>query len=263
MDERRVWTAEQLEALETFRSRNDAAGDPALASMAETLAKDPELAQRLDCVLKWDARLTEAMRDVPVPPALAEQIIQSLDDMSPRPMPAPDAAHINRRSRRGAWITVAAGIGVAAVLIAVTVFGRVPSMSPERLRSIACDRSMANQGIRPPGSLVTSRSFPDRFPYSPELFFFPQTRWRRITDFDRAEAVAYDIPLGPGQNATLYVVRCRSGSLPRAVPSTPQTRTPYLAISAWQGDGVVYVVVVEGDDPAYRAILKSRPQGLT
>lgn len=263
MDERRMWTAEQLEALEMLRSRDEAAGDPALGPIAEALTNDPELAQRLDSILTWDARLAEAMRDVAVPPGLAGQILQNLEDASPSPVPAPVAASRNRRGRRFAWFSVAAGIGVAAVLIAVAVVRGLPEMNPEGLRSIARDRSMANLGNPPTGWTASERSFPERFPYSRELFSSPQARWRGIGDFNPAEAVAYDIPLGNGRKATLYVVRCRSDApLPTRVPSVPQMQTLGLAVSAWQGDGVVYVVVVEGDERDYRAILKSRLHGL-
>ncbi len=263
MDERRKWTAEQLEALEVFRSRDEATGDPALAPLAEALANDPELSHRLDSILTWDAQLAEAMRDVAIPPGLAGQILQSLEDATPRPVPAPVAASRNRRGRRFAWFSVAAGIGVAAALIAVVVFRSLPEMNPEGLRSIARDRSMANLGSLPAGWTAGERSFPERFPYSRELFSSPQARWRWVADFAPAEAVAYDIPLGNGRKATLYVVRCRSDApLPTRVPSVPQMQTLGLAMSAWQGDGVVYVVVVEGDQRDYRALLKSSFHGL-
>lgn len=264
MDERRMWSAEQLEAIETFRSKDEATSDAALLSMAEALAQDAELSHRLDCVLKWDARLSEAIRDVPVPTGLAEQIIRNLEESGQCPTATPTAASVNRPRRRGTWITAAAGIGAAAVLIAVAILGRLPHMSPDRLRDIALDQFTTNQGNGPTGTLVSAQNVPARFPYSSDLFVLPGTRWRSITGFDRARGVAYDIPLRPGQKATLYVVRCRSSTpIPTRVPLVPQMWTRGLAVSAWQGNGVVYVVVVEGEEPAYRALLKSRPYGLT
>ncbi len=251
-----------METLEALRSKDEAASQPGFASMAEALARDPGLAQRLDAILAWDARLVEAMRDVPVPPGLAEQILQGLEDAGERPTrTAGGVAGRSWRRRRFAWAAVAAGIGVAAVVIAAVMLNRLPTMSPEWLRSVARDRSVVTRGTPPTGA--TAESPPDRFPYSTDLLFPDGVQWRRVADFDRAEAVAYDIPMRPGQKATLYVVRCRSDApLPTRVPGTPQMRTQGLAVSAWQGAGVVYVLVVEGDEADYGRILKSRAQGL-
>ena len=67
MDERSKWTQEQLEILELLRSKDEAGTDPALMSAAKAVEDCPELAQRLERIQGWDARILEAMQDVPRP----------------------------------------------------------------------------------------------------------------------------------------------------------------------------------------------------
>jgi hypothetical protein len=263
MDERPKWTPEQLEMLEMLRSKGDAAVDPALASTAKALEEAPELAQRLERILEWDIRVSEAMSDVSVPPALAEQIIQSLEAPSARPLPGLAPPLASGRARRLAWSTVATCVGLAVILIAVVMLRSVPTLDEERIRSIAGERFVQNQADLPAGTSVTPNNFPARFPYSPDLVNVPGTRWRHIPDFDGAGAFAYDVPLGANK-ATVYVVRCRSNALlPQRPPTFPRTSTQGIVIGVWRGDGVVYVAVVAGGEAAYRALLRSTFHPLT
>lgn len=263
MDEAPKWTSEQLELLETLRSKDEVARAPALAPLAAALEKDPELAQRLDRVLKWDARLTDAIAEVAVPFGLAEKILGNLE-CSNLPSPRVDATAPQKRPRsRRRWVLAATGVAAAVLMVASVLLNGLPSMSPETLLSMARDRFLGNQANEPNGTLLATESPPERFPFSPDLIQLPGTRWRSVSEFAPSEAVAYDVPLGAGQKATLYAVRCRANApLPSRPPASPSMRTQNLAIAAWQGDGLVYVVVVEGGDPAYRAILKSLPQRL-
>jgi hypothetical protein len=263
MDEHPKWTTEQLEILETLRSGDAVDVDPALASTSEALKQDPSLAERLERTLDWDARVSEAIQDVPTPQGLAEQILDRLDASLDQPSPAPEPRR--SRSRRRRWVALATGAGLVAVLLIVGVLGQsLPEMSGDELRSIARDRFVGNQEDPPPrGSLLSQVAPPARFPISPDLRDMPGTRWNDdVLDFNHAKALAYDIPLRPAQKATLYVVRCRSQSLPQRPPSPPQFRTLGLVIAAWQADGLAYVLVVEGSEgisaeDAYRQLLKS------
>ena len=263
MDEAPKWTSEQLELLETLRSKDEVARDPALAPLAEALEENPELAQRLDRILLWDARLTDAIGDVPVPFGLADKILGNLECSTP-PSPrgetlAPEGWPHSRRR----WMLAAAAVAAAVMVVAAVLLKGLPSMDRETLLSMARDRFLENQANEANGTLLATGNAPERFPFSPDLIQLPGTRWRSVSDFGRAEAVAYDVPLVAGKKATLYVVRCRpDGPLSSNPPGSPSMRTQGLAIAAWQGDGLVYVVVVEGGDPAYRAILKSLPQRL-
>lgn len=262
MDERSKWTPEQLEILETLRCEGDTEGDPALAA----LQQDPDLVHRLAQIREWDGRISDVIHDVAVPTGLAEQILEKLDPSDERPIRAATLPRPKSRSRR--WLAVT-GVGLAIVLLIVGVLGQsLPKITPETLRSIARDRFVESQGNEPAGLAVRENNGSDRFPYSRDVVDIPGKLWRSIPSFRRAKAEAYDLPLGPSQKATLYVVRCRSDGLPQRPPRQPQLQTQGLAITAWQADGFAYVVVVEGREgvsaeATYRLLLKSMSQQLT
>jgi hypothetical protein len=98
---------------------------------------------------------------------------------------------------------------------------------------------------------------PDAYPTDPDfdVRHFPTIRWRSIRSFLGRRGVAYDIG-GPGTpRASLYVVQCAVSGLPSAVPPQPASTTRGLAIGAWQRDGLLYVLVVEGGPGIYRQLL--------
>lgn len=267
MDERSKWTPEQLEILEILRSKEEASSDPALIPTARSLEDCPEMAERLERIQKWDVRISEAMHDVVPPPGLAEQILQSLEPSVDRPVPA--SAPRQTRHRRRRWMVIGTGVGLAIALLVVAVLGRpLPNIAPEALCSIARDRFVQDQTIEAPGLDVAENTPSDRFPYSQDLIEVPGTRWQSVPSFQRAKTVAYSIPLGSNQKATLYVVRCRSNRLPQRPPRNPQLQTQGLAIATWQADDVVYVAVVEGNGrvsgvETYRLLIRATGQQLT
>ena len=267
MDERSKWTPEQLEILEILRSKEGASSDPALSSTARALEDCPEMAQRLERIQKWDVRISEALHDVAPPPGLAEQILQSLEPPVDGPVPAPVPSQTRHRRRR--WMVIGTGVGLAIALLVVALLGQpLPNIAPEALCSIARDRFVQDRNIEAPGLDVAENTPSDRFPYSHDLIEVPGTRWQFVPSFQRAKTVAYSIPLGPNQKATLYVVRCHSNRLPQRPPRFPQLQTQGLAIAAWQANDVVYVAVVEGNDtvPAeatYRLLIRASSQQLT
>ena len=60
----------------------------------------------------------------------------------------------------------------------------------------------------------------------------------------------------PGEGrAVLFVVRMGSRDIPGSPPATPQSATGGLTVAAWQNGGLVYVLVVEGDDRFYRRLI--------
>lgn len=258
MDERPKWTPEQLEALESLRRGVDVEDDSALIPVDEAVRTDQELAERLELIHRWDASISEAIRDVSVPPALAEQILQRLE---PASIPSSRATlpHNARKRKRTRWAAIAAAVAVAASLIAcLVVLNRLPELDPNVLRDAAREQFLADLGSQPSGTPFNGRDFPAEYPYSEDLRDdFPGIQWRVIPSFGPTKAIAYDIPLGPGRRATLYVVRCRSRSLPMKPPTILDSQTRNLATAAWQSSGVVYVVVVQGGEREYRSLLRT------
>jgi hypothetical protein len=101
-----------------------------------------------------------------------------------------------------------------------------------------------------PGDLVTEVAPPADYPMSRDLRQSATTRWRRVAKFLGGEAVAYDLP-EIGGKATLYVVRRTVADLPTSPPDRPDLSTAGNSVAAWGSGGLVYVLVVQGDERSY------------
>jgi hypothetical protein len=69
--------------------------------------------------------------------------------------------------------------------------------------------------------------------------------------------VAYVLSADTEPPAILFVVKARVADLPFAPPSKPQSTTGGQAIAAWQSGPLVYVLVIQGDQQRYRALINS------
>ena len=67
---------------------------------------------------------------------------------------------------------------------------------------------------------------------------------------------------GPNRGRSCSSLSARRPGLPAAAPLAPQSTTGGLTIGAWQSQGLVYVLVVEGDERAYRRFLNPGRQPL-
>jgi hypothetical protein len=79
--------------------------------------------------------------------------------------------------------------------------------------------------------------------------------WQPLAKTTVGRGVVYSLAQGAKTRAVLFVLSARRPGLPAAVPLTPQSATGGLNISAWQSQGLVYILVVEGDERAYRRLL--------
>ena len=103
----------------------------------------------------------------------------------------------------------------------------------------------------------------ERFPLGPDVAAPAETRWREVHDFLGRDGVAYEMTGWGGVRATLYVVcdaaaaanlgRVASHAVPREPPAAGR------AAAAWQADGLLYVLVVEGDAATYRGLSQPQP----
>ena len=91
----------------------------------------------------------------------------------------------------------------------------------------------------------------------------PRTTWRPVYGFlNRSDlnGVAYDLILR-GTTATLYVVPARVSHLPAAPPERLGIVSGGRAVASWQENGLLYVLVVHGNEQAYQSFIK-RPMTL-
>ena len=86
--------------------------------------------------------------------------------------------------------------------------------------------------------------------------------WQALSKTVARRGVVYSLAQGAKSRAVLFVLSAKRPGLPGAAPLTPQSATGGLTISAWQSQGLVYVLVVEGDERAYRRFVNPGRQPL-
>jgi hypothetical protein len=86
-------------------------------------------------------------------------------------------------------------------------------------------------------------------------------RWIDASDCVGRDAVAYDLS-SAGRRATLFVIPSTTAVAGAAPPAAPQSSTGGVMIGCWQSQGMVYVLVVEGDERTYQSLLDAAPPPL-
>jgi hypothetical protein len=190
-----------------------------------------------------DACLTRAFRDVPVPDGLAERLLAGLATKQPR------------RTRR--WLLAASGILTAAATVLFALWLHSPAESPLS-EDILCDEAIRlfDVGFDGPGNLLAKAPAPSSFPFSQWVCCVPQASWRSLGDLLGGQGVVYELPGPGGTRAALYVVARNGISGFNIMPTnTPGPNTAGCCASAWQEGGLLYVLVVQGDQSTYRGYL--------
>jgi hypothetical protein len=190
-----------------------------------------------------DACLTRAFRDVPVPDGLAERLLAGLATKQPR------------RSRR--WLLAAGGMLTAAATLLFALWLRAPAESPLSEDTVCAEAiRLFDVGFNQPGSLLAKTPAPSSLPFSQWVFCAPQASWRNLGDFLGGHGVVYELRGPGGTRAALYCVARNGISGFDTMPtSSPASSTAGCFASAWQEGGLLYVLVVQGDQSTYRGYL--------
>jgi hypothetical protein len=285
---------ELLDAMEVCRAASGDLRDPQLAELAAALEDDSKLRAQWERLQGADAAIKAVMVDVPVPADLAARVLCGLAEATSmpsaevgpfcrkgqlRPNLSPDSssssdservsparqagptASLNRFSRRRLMVGFAAISASAALLAAVWLHThQAPPIT--RDGAIAEAMQVFNQEPSPSGEFVSLVPPPVNYPISSEIRPMPDIRWRRVGKFLGGEAVAYDLPSRNGK-ATLYVSHRSIADMPTFPRSVPELSTGGNSAGAWQSDGMLYVLVVQGDDRAYADYLDRSSGPLT
>jgi hypothetical protein len=252
-----------IEAIEAYRPGRDDSSEPALARLVACLAAQPALAQKHERLQKLDAVLTQVFRDVPVPEGLQQRILDRLAAVGRIDAEETAAGHRSTRRRWLAWASTA--VVAASVLVgAFFTFRPAADLTEGEILEVAA--TLFDRPVAEPGRLLAD-SFPlpevvEKFPLGSDVAAPADTRWREIRDFLGRDGVAYEMTGWGGARATLYVVRHdrESSELGISPPGSPTRTTGGRAAAAWQADGLLYVLVVQGDAATYRGFLNpSRP----
>jgi len=249
-----------LEALEACRPGRDDAHDPSLGGLAAELAVSPELEELHGRLQKLDATLAGAFQDIRAPAGLRERLLTGLAAAAPAyatPGVLVAAAPLWRRRLGRKWPLVAGAAVAAAILIVAAWLGQGAhcQYSAGDAMTLVIERFTSDSAQFGGGQLVSAVSPPRAYPMSCFVRWPAQTHWRPVGRLLDAAGVAYDMRSGEGWHATLYVLDCRLPDVPSVPPARPAHWTANCSAAAWQEQGLLYVVVVQGDWRAYQQFL--------
>ena len=262
-----------LESLDACRPGSMDLEHAEMAEAARRLAEDPaarHLQQRLERV---DATIATAMHDAPLSEGLEARLMAGLAGGVAAPRAKAEPADITIESdvrptvgwRRTArrWWPAGVGVAIAAALLVAFFLPNGEEYTPLDIAQAALD--FADEG-RGTGKFLFAADPPGKRPLSAFVVAPPKTtRWRPVTQFIGRKGIAYDLAARGGLRATLYVVPRRSGTaapkldgnLRRSPPLAPQMTTGGRAAGAWAENGLLFVLVVDGNAQDYRRFLKS------
>jgi hypothetical protein len=279
-----------MEAIDACRPDSRDVDQPELASLAAALSHDPQVRAVYDAIQQSDGRLTSAMHDVPVPTGLADRILDRLaatvvsSDATatsgtaaaiaveakvpvisgePKMPSSIEADSASRSSRRR---VVAVGLGLAACLLLAAGLGVLVGRQPDHSQLAVTEKAVGWYEQLGDGWQPVDKA--------PKGFSLPKgiggtlRGWQWLAKGVAKSGVVYDLgqnPPGqvlPGQQvrgaqkgAVLFVIKATRTDLPSSAPRTPQSTTAGFAIGAWQSGGLMYVLVVRGNEHDYQRLL--------
>lgn len=258
-----------LEGIEACRPGSDDLQSDELADVARRVQDDPQARAVYARVQQWDAAVSSAMEQVPVPVGLAERILARLsasgsgsgpsgavaDALAQTAGAAPDAGprpgesaprDLGRSRRR--WLTGAAAVA-ATVAVAVFLAQYVSTTSDTPLEAMA-DAWLAQ--LKPKWRGMSQA--PNEFAM-PRAIRVEAVGWQNVGQFAGAHGAAYQLVHATAGTARLFVVRLSKGGAPATPPSVPQFTTGGRSIGYWQTGKLLYVLVVNGNEHQYRAFV--------
>ena len=220
-----------------------------------------------------DAKIKKAFADVPIPAGLESRILAALaaapisadssvsigeDAAADKPAPLEASPSHRRRWHATHWYLAASAVFVAASLL-LALFIQW-NAAPGLTGSFVVQTAMKAFDARQPGRLLGNDrpAAVNEFPPSTDVNLPRRTsiHWQQL-DFLGSTAVLYKFITPGGASAQLYVQKLSGqvGDLPDAPPGTPQRNTGGKRASAWQADGYLYVLVVQGNTKTYQRLL--------
>jgi hypothetical protein len=260
------------EALESCRPGSNDLFAPELSDVAGRVAGDPEWEEAYERIQNADLKISAAFHDVEIPVGLEQRLIASLNivrageavsaavetdaDLDAPPVaaaaiPVPKQRKLSRR--RLLW---SGGILSGAAVLLVAAFLAMQRSPGDSEQTVLDAAKQYFDGDVPaaPGQFLSQARPPKGFLLSNYFRHLGKTRWRAVNGFMGQQAVAFDLPTQGGARATLYAVNLSVANLDAAPPSNP-SNTGGCCVAAWQENGLVYVLVVQGSPETYRRYL--------
>jgi hypothetical protein len=251
---------------------------PELRELAWQIEHDAKLRQIFAGLQRLDARIREALEEVPVPEGLSARIEAALaaderDAAERATMVAFERGDVSAsgtgkaavRGRhslsRRVWLAGALAAAAATVAGLWWMRPSATAISGDSIAMAAREQFVADHEA---GVLVDVASPPGGYPLSAQVRSLPEVRWHAIKDFVGRSGVAYQLRRGQ-QRASLYVVKLGAGprtprvEMSRLRTAPRPTSTGGLTTAVWREGDLLYVLVVQGTEAEFRQFVASAP----
>jgi hypothetical protein len=249
-----------ITGLDACRPASDDLRRPELRAVAEQVASDERAGTIHIRIERIDRVVLGAMHDVPLPEGFASRQLARLhdaareaaigdavgSDLSPTTVvPSSSSAEPSRRRRKRIAWSAGLAAAAAAVVAAVILFRPDQPLARDDLES---SRQWHDQLVADDQWLPIEPDELQRHALPAELRQLPR-RYRDVSSVVGREALAYDLTLPGGPQATLFVIpqNARASGVRGSPPRVPNTSTQGLSVAYWQTGGFIYVVVLQSD----------------
>jgi hypothetical protein len=149
---------------------------------------------------------------------------------------------------------MAAAASVAGVAGGLYLWNESQKLTAKQIR----DEIVAYHTQEEPQTTYRLQQLPDGYPLSSYVHRLPGTMWRPVEGFLHRDlnGVAFDM-IQRGTMATLYAIPVQVAALPTAPPQRLVMPTGAWATAVWQEGHLLYVLVVHGDEQAYRSFIRA------
>lgn len=283
------------ELIDCCRPGSDDAFEPELAELGQRLSTDAAVRRQYERSQQFDAAIARAFHDVPAPDGLADRLLatlqarqagvagmdsdsnstadNSLDCATAETEPADSQATLSLEAatgRRGVsrrWLVrwMMTGAASAAALLMLGLVGyavhhylQPPSVTSDEVveHALVWTSEVQNGAWQVDPSQAPVQSFP----LEPSVRGLPM-RWQQLRSVEGELILAYDLT-PPGKSLvvqfTVPDVQRRQYQLPRSLSQHPTSSTGGFCIGVCHRNGVLYVLVVEGDTARYRQFVRPK-----
>ncbi len=249
------------EMIDALRPGSDDLNQPEMAELASHLAQNDQARALRRRIEQTDHRIADAFHEVSVPSGLAERLLTGCEAATSKRDCSPAPAGVVRCGGRRPF--VALGVALATAALALLAVGVFKSNDEPLTADVILDSALHFFVEKDVQHIIGQplRSAPADFPIADrDIRVPPGTLWRRLDALaGNGAMIAYDLTTRRNPvRATLYVLRLSVTGLPGSASARrPDRLTLGSCVTAWQQDGLVYVLAVRGKVSDYQQFLKS------
>lgn len=258
------------EAIDACRPGTDDVNLPEMSALADLLRDDEQVRGWYDHTQRSDAAIARAFRDIPIPDGLSDRLVSSINKEG-APIQAPSSLiedAIQEKDepesvtnvalptkgwyRRRRWVICGATVAAVAVVFAVLFPWGNREILPEELRA-EVTRWIDEESQSADWREDVTEAAPLEYPDDAEISGLTPNGWCVIGTRYDSQTIVYDVSRR-GERAYLFCFRTngRSVALPNTIPLSPRWTTGGVDIGAWQRNGMMYVLAVEGGRQQYQ-----------